>query len=178
MAWIDSGARLYVWDLSAPSTAVAPWPMFQHDARHTGASLRTPEVIPPTATITAPGNGSRVAGTVNVTTQASDNVGVVNIELYKDSILVGSSTQSTFTFEWNTTAESDGPYTFVSKAYDAAGNVGLRRRLFSTLITRHRLRALRHPATAQSLPAMRLRFLRTRPTAQAFRKLISITTLR
>lgn len=124
MAWIDVTAQLYVWDLSAPSTAVAPWPMFQHDERHTGASLRTLETIAPTTTITSPGAGSHVGGTVNVITQASDNVGVVNIELYKDNVLVGSSTQSPFTFEWNTTAESDGPHTFVSKAYDAAGNVG------------------------------------------------------
>jgi hypothetical protein len=98
--------------------------MFMHDERHTGASLRTPETIPPTATITSPGAGSHVAGTVNVTTQASDNVGVVNIELYKDNILVGSSTQSPLTFVWNTNADTDGPHTFVSKAYDAAGNVG------------------------------------------------------
>jgi len=124
MAWIDGTGQLYVWDLSAPSTAVAPWPMFQHDARHTGASLRIPEVIPPTATITSPGNGSHVGGTVNVTAQASDNVGVVNIELYKDNVLVGSSAQNPFTFEWNAAAETEGPHTFVSKAYDAAGNVG------------------------------------------------------
>ncbi len=124
MVWIDVSGRIYVWDLSAPSNAVAPWPMFQHDERHTGASLRTPETIPPTATITSPNNGSHVAGTVNVTTQASDNVGVVNIELYKDNILVGSSNQSPLTFEWNTAAETEGSHTFVSKAYDAAGNVG------------------------------------------------------
>jgi len=124
MAWIDFDARLYVWDLPAASTAVAPWPMFRRDERHTGASLRTPEVIPPMATITSPGNGSHLAGTVNVTTQASDNVGVVNLELYKDNILVGSSAQSSFTFEWNSATDADGPHTFVSKAYDAAGNVG------------------------------------------------------
>lgn len=124
MAWIDRNALLYVWDLSAPSTAVAPWPMFQHDERHTGASLRTSETISPTATITSPAAGSYVGGTVNVTTQASDNVGVVNVELYRDNILIGSSTQSPFTIEWNTTADADGPHTLVSKAYDAAGNVG------------------------------------------------------
>ena len=124
LAWIDHNVKLYVWDLSAPSTAVAPWPMFQHDERHTGASLRTAETLPPTPTITSPSSGAHIAGTVNVTAQASDNVGVVNLELYKDNILVGSSTQSTLTFEWNTVAEADGPHTFVSKAYDAAGNVG------------------------------------------------------
>ena len=48
----------------------------------------------------------------------------MNIELYKDNILIGTSTGSTFTYEWNSTADADGPHTFVSKAYDAAGNVG------------------------------------------------------
>lgn len=124
LAWIDSLAQLYVYDLSAPSTAVAPWPMFQHDERHTGVSLRTSETIPPTVTITSPAAGSHLAGTVNVTAQASDNAGVANIELYKDNVLVGSSTGSTLNYEWNTTAEADGPHTFVSKAYDVNGNVG------------------------------------------------------
>jgi len=124
LAWIDVAARLYVWDLSAPSTAVAPWPMFQHDECHTGASLRTPETLPPTAAIISPGAGSHVAGRVNVTAQASDNAGVVNIEVYKDNFLFVSSNQNPLTFEWDTGAEADGPHTFVSKAYDAAGNVG------------------------------------------------------
>jgi subtilisin family serine protease len=124
MAWIDLGARLYVWDLSAPSTAVAPWPMFQHDERHTGASLRTGETIPPTATITSPDPGSHVTRMVEVTVQASDNVGVVNIEVYKDNFLFVSSNQNPLTFGWDTGTEVDGPHTFVTKAYDAAGNVG------------------------------------------------------
>lgn len=124
MAWINFDGLLFVWDLSAPSTAVAPWPMFQHDERHTGVSLRTAETIPPTATITSPAAGSHLAGTVNVTTQAADNAAVASIELYKDNVLVGSSAQSTLTFAWNTAAEADGPHTFVSKAYDVNGNVG------------------------------------------------------
>lgn len=36
MAWIDTEANLYVWDLSALAEAKAPWPMFRHDAAHTG----------------------------------------------------------------------------------------------------------------------------------------------
>jgi subtilisin family serine protease len=124
MAWIDLNHRLYVWDLSAPSNAVAPWPMFHHDARHTGASLRTPETIPPAVAVTAPAGGANVSGTVNIITQANDNVGVVNIEVYKDNSLLGSSTTSPFTLAWDSSTESEGPHTFFSKAYDAAGNVG------------------------------------------------------
>ncbi len=124
MAWLDVTARLYVWDLSAPSTAVAPWPMFQHDASHTGASLRTSETIPPTAAITSPAAGSYVRGSVNVTAEATDNVGVVNVEIYKDNFFYASSNQNPLTVNWETGNEADGPHTFVTKAYDAAGNVG------------------------------------------------------
>ena len=124
LAWIDRNANVYVWDLSAPNTAVAPWPMFQHDERHTGAGLRMPEVIAPTAAVTSPGDGALVAGNVNVIAEAADNVAVVNIELYKDNVLVGNSSASPYTFEWNTIGDTEGPHTFLTKAYDAAGNVG------------------------------------------------------
>ncbi len=124
VAWIDHNAKVYVWDVSAPSTAVAPWPMFLHDERHTGASLRRPEVIAPTTAVTSPSDGTNVGGNVNVMVEANDNVGVVNVELYKDNALLGSSSTSPYTFAWTTTSEAEGPHTFISKAYDAAGNVG------------------------------------------------------
>jgi hypothetical protein len=44
MAWIDKYANLYVWDLPGPSSGRQPWPMFHHDAQHTGANL--PEAPP------------------------------------------------------------------------------------------------------------------------------------
>jgi hypothetical protein len=36
MAWLDLTGKLYLWDLTAPTSGPRPWPMFQHDARHTG----------------------------------------------------------------------------------------------------------------------------------------------
>ena len=36
LAWIDDESNLYVWDLGAPESASAPWPMFRKDAAHTG----------------------------------------------------------------------------------------------------------------------------------------------
>ena len=36
LAWIDLFLKAYVWDLPSPATAPAPWPMFHHDAGHTG----------------------------------------------------------------------------------------------------------------------------------------------
>ncbi len=38
MTWIDRDANVYVWDLSSPVSATYPWPMFHHDAQHTGSA--------------------------------------------------------------------------------------------------------------------------------------------
>jgi hypothetical protein len=123
MAWIDHNNNIYVWDLAAPNNAVAPWPMFHHDERHTGLSLRTPEVIAPTVAITAPADAAKVSGIANLAVEAADNIGVVKVELYRDAALVGTLTAGPYNFSWDTRTGTDGPYSFTSKAYDAAGNV-------------------------------------------------------
>jgi len=84
----------------------------------------TPDTTPPTTSITSPANGATVSGTVNVTASASDNVGVVKVEFYIDSVLSSTSTTSPYTFSWNTTTVANGSHTIFSKAYDAANNVG------------------------------------------------------
>jgi subtilisin family serine protease len=124
VAWIDRANQLYMWDTSAPSTAVAPWPMFQRDAAHTARAIITPETLAPTVSISSPVNGARVAGAATITVQASDNVGVTSVELYKDGVLVGALTSAPYDFSWDTAAGADGNYSFTSKAYDAAGNIG------------------------------------------------------
>lgn len=124
VAWVDRANQLYMWDTSAPSTAVAPWPMFQRDAAHTARAVITPETLPPAVSISSPSNGAKVAGAVTVAVQASDNVGVSRVELYKDAALVGTITTAPYNFSWDTLTGADGNYSFTSKAYDAAGNVG------------------------------------------------------
>jgi len=84
----------------------------------------TPDTTPPTTSITAPANGATVSGTISVTAAASDNVGVVKVELYVDAALKSTSTSSPYSFSWNTTTVANGAHSLVSKAYDAAGNVG------------------------------------------------------
>src|SRR5207248_424264 len=76
----------------------------------------------PTASIVAPTIGSTLAGTVTISVNASDNVGVTKVECYINDVL--ASTSATGSFSWNTTAYSNGSYTLRAKAYDAAGNVG------------------------------------------------------
>jgi subtilisin family serine protease len=122
LAWIDSRFNIFVWDLPTPTGVVAPWPQFQHDERHTGLSLRTPEVIPPTVAITTPADGASVAGAVNVSVQAADNVGVARVELYQNGALAGTLNASPYNFSWDTRSAPDGFYTLTAKAYDEAGN--------------------------------------------------------
>jgi Bacterial Ig domain len=91
------------------------------DVAVTGAPADT---TPPTTAITAPANGATVSGTVAVTASASDNVGVTRVEIYLDSALKATLTSAPYTWSWNTTTAANGAHAIVSKAYDAAGNVG------------------------------------------------------
>jgi len=79
----------------------------------------------PTASITAPANNATVSNSVTITATASDNVGVVKMELYIDGTLTTSNTNSTsLSFSWNTNSVANGSHLLVVKAYDAANNVG------------------------------------------------------
>jgi len=83
------------------------------------------DTTPPTTSITAPTNGATVSGTVVVNATASDNVGVTQMQLFIDGTQVASNTNSTaLSFNWSTATVANGSHTIVSKAFDAAGNVG------------------------------------------------------
>jgi len=82
------------------------------------------DTLPPAINITAPANGSKVSGNVSVYVSATDNIGVVRVELYVDSKLVATSSASPFATKWNTRREASGSHTLQCKAYDAAGNSG------------------------------------------------------
>jgi len=78
----------------------------------------------PTVSITAPVNGATVSGTVSVTANASDNVGVTKVEFYADGVLQSTATTSPYSWSWNTTTFSNATHSLTAKAYDAANNVG------------------------------------------------------
>jgi hypothetical protein len=82
------------------------------------------DVTAPTTSITAPTNGSTVSGTVAVNADASDNVGVTKVEFYLDGALRTTDTTSPYSWSWNTTTFANSAHSLVTKAYDAAGNVG------------------------------------------------------
>lgn len=80
-----------------------------------------PDTTAPTVTVTAPGNGAQVAGELTVTATASDNVGVVKVELKVDGGTVASSSGPSVSFP---IALKAGAHTLLLVAADAAGNKG------------------------------------------------------
>jgi chitodextrinase len=82
------------------------------------------EAVPPSVSLSAPLNNSIVSGDVLVTASASDNVGVTKMEFYLNGVLQATDTANPSFYLWPTSSLATGTYTLMSKAYDAAGNVG------------------------------------------------------
>lgn len=80
----------------------------------------------PTVSLTAPANGATVSGSaVTVSANASDNVGVSNVQFTLDGNPLGSPVASApYNLSWNTTTIANGSHTLGAQARDAAGNVG------------------------------------------------------
>jgi hypothetical protein len=86
-------------------------------------SNSTADTTPPTVSMTAPASGATVSGTVSVTANASDNVGVASVQFQLDGANFGSlDTASPYSVSWNTTTSSNGAHTLRAIAKDAAGN--------------------------------------------------------
>ena len=78
----------------------------------------------PVVSIASPVTNSTVAGTVLVSANASDNVGVTKVEFFVNGTLRTTDISAPYSFSWDTTAVANGAYTISAKAYDAAGKVG------------------------------------------------------
>ena len=76
----------------------------------------------PSISISAPSNGAAVAGTVNITATASDNVGVTRVWFYIDGAYLRSDGLAPFESPWDTSAVTPGSHQIRARAYDAAGN--------------------------------------------------------
>ncbi|HSQ82921.1 MAG TPA: S8 family serine peptidase [Casimicrobiaceae bacterium] len=81
-----------------------------------------PDTMAPTVAVTSPAGGTTVAGTVSVSANASDNVGVTHVDLRVNGVVVASDTTSPYAFSWNSAGVANGTVTLTAAAYDAAGN--------------------------------------------------------
>jgi Bacterial Ig domain len=79
------------------------------------------DTTPPTVTLTAPAAGN-VSGTVTVSANASDNVGVVGVQFRLNGVNLGSEdTTAPYSVSWNTVSATAGTHTLTAIARDAAG---------------------------------------------------------
>lgn len=88
---------------------------------------------PPSVQVTSPADGAVLTGSVQITANTSDNVGVTKVEYYFDNNKVAESTQAPFSTNWNTTSSRNTTDTLEARAYDAAGNIGYCRSVSVTL---------------------------------------------
>lgn len=82
----------------------------------------SPDTTAPTVNVTANPTGVTAAGTVSLSANASDNVGVTKVEFYRGSTLIATDTAAPYTASDNVTSAQNGTLTYTAKAYDAAGN--------------------------------------------------------
>jgi len=86
-------------------------------------TLTTLEGTPPSVSITAPVAGATVSGSVTVTANASDDVGVVGVQFQLDGLpLGGTVTTAPYSVGWNTSTATNGSHSLTAVAWDAAGN--------------------------------------------------------
>ncbi len=94
-----------------------------------GTGQPSPDPTPPTVSITAPANNAQVGGVVNVTADATDNVGVAGVELYVDGAATSQDdTTAPYALAWDSRTVANGAHAL--RARDAAGNTA-----FSATVT-------------------------------------------
>jgi hypothetical protein len=81
------------------------------------------DTTPPTVSISAPADGGTVSGTVTVSADVSDDVGVERVQFILDGINLGSEDiTAPFSTSWATTMSTNGAHTLTARARDAGGN--------------------------------------------------------
>jgi chitodextrinase len=77
---------------------------------------------PPTVTMTSPANGATVSGSVTVSANATDDVGVAGVQFLFDGGNFGpEDTTSPYSMQWDTTFSTTGSHTLSARARDSAG---------------------------------------------------------
>lgn len=77
---------------------------------------------PPSVSLTSPASGAQVSGTIAVTFDASDNVGVARVELLVDGAVVGSDSAAPYSISLDTRSLSNGAHSLGGRAVDTSGN--------------------------------------------------------
>ena len=83
-----------------------------------------PDTTAPTVSVTSPTGGSSIAGTVNLTATAADNVAVAGVRFALDGANVGAEdVTAPYSVSWNSTTVTNGSHTVTAIARDSSGNL-------------------------------------------------------
>src|SRR6185312_12963354 len=84
------------------------------------------ETTPPTVAITSPASNAQVSDIINVTADASDNVGVAGVQFLVDGVNSGpEDTAAPYALVWDTRVVANGAHTLRARARDPSGNTTL-----------------------------------------------------
>ena len=88
------------------------------------ATTPAPDSSPPSASVTAPVDGSVVSGNVTVSADAADDVGVAGVQFLLDGASLGAEdTSAPYSRTWDTTSAANGPHSLQARSRDAAGGI-------------------------------------------------------
>lgn len=109
------------------NVAPSPTPSSSPISSPTPAPTPTPvpgDTTQPTVSITSPSDGAILDrnATVNISANASDNVGVTKVEFLVNGVLVCTDTSQPYDCSWKVPGKPNATYTVVAKAYDGSGN--------------------------------------------------------
>ena len=77
----------------------------------------------PTVAIASPAPGVTVSGTITITANATDDIGVTGVSFRVDGVTVGATdTAAPYSVNWNTAAVANGIHTLTAIAQDTSGN--------------------------------------------------------
>ena len=101
----------------------------------TPVSPATPsDSVAPSVSLTSPANGSTVSGTITLSAQASDNVGVSSVQFLSNGAALGpADAVSPYAISWDTRTAANGTVTLTATAVDGAGNTGTSQALTVTV---------------------------------------------
>jgi uncharacterized protein (TIGR03118 family) len=102
------------------ATAFDAFGNFTASAQVTVTVNNVPDTVAPVVALTAPAAGD-VSGTVTVSANATDNVGVARVEFYAGVNNIGTDLTAPYSVQWNTTGIT-GVQQLTAKAFDGAGN--------------------------------------------------------
>jgi hypothetical protein len=127
----NSSPYSFTWDTTTAANGTYTLTATATDRAGNGASTQVSVTVynasnvdatPPSVSFASPANGATLSGSVTVTANVSDNVGVSAVDFYFDGVLKVTDVTSPYTFTWDTTPAANGPHTLMAVARDAAGN--------------------------------------------------------